>query len=34
MPNFGNEHNFPGFGDDELPDEDDEPVEENKSKIT
>lgn len=27
MPNYGNEHSFPGFGDQELPDEDDEPVE-------
>jgi hypothetical protein len=28
LPNFGNEHSFPGFGggDDDLPDEDDEPM--------
>ncbi len=27
IPNYGNEQSFPGFGDEELPDEDDEPVE-------
>jgi hypothetical protein len=34
MPNFGNEHSFPGFGggDDELPDEDDEPIQDNGGK--
>jgi hypothetical protein len=36
MPNFGNEHSFPGFGggEDDLPDEDDElPIPGSKGKM-
>ncbi len=34
VPNYGNEHSFPGFGgDDDLPEEDEEPIAaDNKSK--